>query len=63
MKLKQWLNFFRSSKSDNLPLNQRFWLYFFILTTVILAFSSGYLAARLEKLQETDCKLESMREN
>ncbi|MDO5561926.1 MAG: hypothetical protein Q4G02_04135 [bacterium] len=63
MKLKKWLNFFRNSKSENLPLNQRFWLYFFLLTTIILALASGYLAVRLEKLEEAGCKLESIKEN
>ena len=50
MKLKEGLNYFRQSNSDKLPLNQRFWLYFFIVATVILALISGYLTVKLEKL-------------
>ncbi len=53
-------DFFRAPKADHLPIKQKFWLYFFFFTTIILAFASGYFVVKLEKIQEScHCDLES----
>lgn len=50
--LRPFFDFFRAPVHEQLPLSQRFWLYFFFCTTVIFALAAGYFVVKLQKTQE-----------
>lgn len=45
-------DFFRAPVNEQLPISQKFLLYFFFFTTIILALVSGYFVVKLQKTQE-----------
>ncbi len=49
---RSFFSFFRAPVHEQLPISQRFWLYFFFSTTIILALVSGYFVVKLQKTQE-----------
>lgn len=46
-----FFDFFRAPNQEQLPIKQKFWLYFFFFTTIIFALASGYFVVKLQKMQ------------